>query len=519
MRLHCPVRAVLLCVGIVVLVASPVFAQMTLYVDDDAPTDPGPGDPLVSDPLEDGSPGHPFDAIQEGINASATGDIVLILPGTYTGIGNRDLDLTGKAVTIEGRDGAASTVIDAEQQGRGFYFHSGETQDTVIRGLTIQNGSDDGIYCYGTRQATDPRIIDCVITDCARDGAYVFTLAVGCNSEWARPRFERCTFVGNGRSGVYVRGKGVDACSGSTSGYSKVTLANCVVTCNSTDGVVLEANDGDWATHGTARAEITNGIIAANGAHGVSIFGDSFCTLILTNVAIVSNTQAGVNASSPPEQKTVNVTNSIVAMNDRGIAIEPGVAFNLQYNDVWGNTTGDYIGLTDPTGSDGNIDTDPRFVRNPDPGEGGWDGLDDDHGDLHLTAGSPCIDAGDSAAVPTDVADLDGDGDTSERTPLDLGGDPRFTDDPNTVDTGVADPPDYPAVVDMGPYEDQPDCNGNSIPDDQDIANCDPNDPACADCNNNGIPDECDIADCDPNDSACQDCNDNGIPRRVRHSR
>lgn len=50
-------------------------------MDDDAPNDPGPGDPGVSDPDEDGSPQHPFDAIQEGINAAADAGFVLVLDG------------------------------------------------------------------------------------------------------------------------------------------------------------------------------------------------------------------------------------------------------------------------------------------------------------------------------------------------------------------------------------------------------------------------------------------------------
>ena len=62
-------------------------------------------------------------------------------------------------------------------------------------------------------------------------------------------------------------------------------------------------------------------------------------------------------------------------------------------------------------------------------------GTEDD--DLRLAYGSPCIDAADNTAVLADVADLDGDGDTAERTPLDLGGNPRFVDDPDTDDTGM----------------------------------------------------------------------------------
>jgi glucose/arabinose dehydrogenase len=59
------------------------------------------------------------------------------------------------------------------------------------------------------------------------------------------------------------------------------------------------------------------------------------------------------------------------------------------------------------------------------------------------------------------------------------------------------------------------DCNGNNIPDDQDIA-----DGTSDDCNENGIPDECEpdcnengIADeCDIADGTSQDTNNNGIP-------
>ena len=38
-----------------------------LYVDDNATNDPGPGDPNISDPNENGSVEHPFDSIQKAI--------------------------------------------------------------------------------------------------------------------------------------------------------------------------------------------------------------------------------------------------------------------------------------------------------------------------------------------------------------------------------------------------------------------------------------------------------------------
>jgi hypothetical protein len=56
--------------------------------------------------------------------------------------------------------------------------------------------------------------------------------------------------------------------------------------------------------------------------------------------------------------------------------------------------------------------------------------------DYHLTAASPCIDAGDNTAVP-------------EGIDTDLDGNPRFLDVPETADTGNGTLP----IVDMGAYE------------------------------------------------------------------
>ena len=90
---------------------------------------------------------------------------------------------------------------------------------------------------------------------------------------------------------------------------------------------------------------------------------------------------------------------------------------------------------------EGNIDMDPLFL---DPnGPDGLIGTPDD--DLRFGRQSPCFDGGDDGVLPLDSADLDGDGDTSERTPLDLAGNPRS----------------YGDWVDMGAYEYTP---GDAFP-------------------------------------------------------
>src|SRR5262249_49122388 len=77
----------------------------------------------------------------------------------------------------------------------------------------------------------------------------------------------------------------------------------------------------------------------------------------------------------------------------------------------------------------GNIDVDPSFVRTPSWGDDGeWGTEDDDYGDLHLTLGSPCIDAGNSESHSANCEhDLDDacrawDGNADDVAQVDMGG-------------------------------------------------------------------------------------------------
>ncbi|MCI0652637.1 MAG: hypothetical protein L0Z55_12230 [Planctomycetes bacterium] len=81
-----------------------------------------------------------------------------------------------------------------------------------------------------------------------------------------------------------------------------------------------------------------------------------------------------------PAEFIVEIRNSILWDNDGPLFDLPDGELTVEYSDVEGS----YAGT-------GNIDLDPLFV-------------DLEQGDLHLTAESPCIDAGD----PEDPPDLDG---------------------------------------------------------------------------------------------------------------
>jgi len=134
----------------------------TIYVDDNAPADPGPGDQANSDPNENGTSEHPFDTIREAIDVAVDGLSVLVRPGMY----GENIDLKGRNIRITGLDpehpGAAYPVIRGCGKGPVVTFAQGEGPDCLLEGFEITGGHGDSagaIYCRGS----SPAIMHCLV--------------------------------------------------------------------------------------------------------------------------------------------------------------------------------------------------------------------------------------------------------------------------------------------------------------------------------------------------------------------
>jgi hypothetical protein len=80
--------------------------------------------------------------IQDGINAAANGDTVLVAPGTY----KENINFSGKAILVASSGGPKVTIIDGGGLGSVVTFSTGEMNSSVLRGFTIQNGNSSGVY-------------------------------------------------------------------------------------------------------------------------------------------------------------------------------------------------------------------------------------------------------------------------------------------------------------------------------------------------------------------------------------
>ncbi|MCA9755511.1 MAG: right-handed parallel beta-helix repeat-containing protein [Candidatus Eisenbacteria bacterium] len=189
--------------------------------------------------LADGSGAYP--TIQSAVDAAASGSIVELANGVFTGVGNRGVQFGGKAITVRSASGVPdSCVVDAEGLDRGFYFRDGETQASVLEGISIRNGAvtgggrGGGIACV---LGSSPTIRNVAIRGCtseAEGGAFY--------ASSGSPLLEECLVSGNAATegaGVFIEGTASAYLVGCTVSGNSATLSGGGVRAGGV-GAVLE---------------------------------------------------------------------------------------------------------------------------------------------------------------------------------------------------------------------------------------------------------------------------------------
>ncbi len=332
-----------------------------------------------------------YASIAEAIVAAGDGDEIVVCPGTY----NESIDLMGKAITLRSAHGPEVTTI-VGTGGSVVRCVSGEGPDTVLRGFTITGGNiGSGSYHGGMHNdGSSPTVIDCIFEgNAGGDGGGM------ANFNGASPYVANCIF----RSNTASDGGGME---------NQVNCNPIVVGCLFYDN---HANVG------------------ANPDGGAVRNVDSTPTFI--NCTFFGNTALRAGGGVACFRSTVDFANCVFWGNVDGSGAGESAQIWSDGNSTITVTYSCIEGLSIYAGL-GNIGDDPMLVV---PGgslglPGTWAG-----NAYRLWVDSPCIDAGDTTAVPPDLF-------------VDLAGNGRRLNWPGTADTGIA-AGIVPVTVDMGAYE------------------------------------------------------------------
>jgi len=273
--------------------------------------------------------------------------------------------------------------------------------------------------------------------NCAEDGGAI------CNFyDDARPTIINCTFSGN----CGAEGGGIWSYCG------QPTIINCIFSGNSASQFYgYDAEGGAISSHDSDLTIVVNCIFSGNSSEddGGAIYNLQ-SEFIIANCIFSGNTAKDGGGIDSGDDIITNCTFWGNAAGDRGGAIY-GSSYTIIANcilwgdeaqngpEIYGSPTVSYCDIDQDgyAGSNGNIRQDPLLI-------------DPANGDFHLQPGSPCIDAGDNTAVPSDITDLDGDGNTTEPIPFDFEVDSRIIN--GTVDMGADEYSGYEFVTKWGSY-------------------------------------------------------------------
>ncbi|MHC4335632.1 MAG: LamG-like jellyroll fold domain-containing protein, partial [Planctomycetota bacterium] len=329
--------------------------------------------------------------------------------------------------TVLSGDLAADDVGDFDDPSRdenSYHVVIGD-DDVLLDGFIVEAGYANGPYATGGGMCNvmcSPTVTNCTFRNNYAEGDGGAMLNFGGNTA---PKLTDCVFRGNGagRDGGAV-----------CNDHSSALIYNCFFIENGSSNIG-GAVFNHWHIF-AVDPEIINCVFYGNKAPGGGALYNYYTRTDIINCTFYNNEATLTNeygesvfdayGSFGPE-----FTNCIMwgDSNRKQICVYyPWSQPTVTYSDIKGGFAGTE-----------NINADPLFVDVSDPcgPDEIWGTYDDG---LHVKTGSPCKNSGDDSALPSDKADLDGDGDTTEDIPIDAAGADRIRG----------------GQVDMGAYETSP---------------------------------------------------------------
>lgn len=220
--------------------------------------------------------------IQDAVDASANGDMIVVTDGVYnvgarlTADGTTNRLVVTNAITIQSVDGPAATLVDGGQAGRCMYLGAGVS----LSGFTVTNGTavnGGGIYCGSSNTV----VTNCVLANnTANYGGGIYSGSLtNCTLSG-----NACGIAGGGAYGSILNGctltsNGGGSQSGGAGAFSCV-LTNCTLT----------GNTNIFASGGGARSStLVNCSLNGNSAVGAGRNGGAADSSTLINCTLSNN--------------------------------------------------------------------------------------------------------------------------------------------------------------------------------------------------------------------------------------
>lgn len=434
----------------IILPATANAAAATLYVDrgNVACSDTGPG-----------SVDQPFCTITRAATVALAGQTVEVAAGSYPeSPALRNSGTAGSPITLRPAPGAAVTVTGTPgvAGARGFAI-SGKTYITIT-GFTVTGTAGYGIYVFGSSNVsiTGNTVSGTGARVSGQTAAGIYlnsTTSSDVTGNVSRDNSDAGILVTNNSSGVRVAG---NTTFGNAQGYQRAapgidvrsgpnTIVNNVSYNNEDSGLQfytgahdnlvidnLSYNNGD---HGIDDLNSPNQVIVGNTVYrnvtaGINLEGTSTGGYLRNNISVDN----GIN--SPRTSSNIRVDSQSISGATADYNLVWLTGGSIQY--AWGSTS--YTSLAamqQATGQEAQgRQADPLWAA---PGSA----------DFRLAAGSPAIDAADSAATGQPATDAAGNPRVDDPGTPDTGAGPRTYDDRGALEfQGASQPPvDNPPVA------------------------------------------------------------------------
>jgi hypothetical protein len=327
-----------------------------------------------------------YATIQQAINDSNDGDMVIVAPGTY----QENINFLGKNIVVTSTDPndpevVAATIISPKLKTRGnvssigsaVTFENGESPEAVLAGFTITRG-------YGTSSTAIP------------EEPYLFWGA-GIYCLNSSPTIT-CNVITGNNGPIEMEGNDPEQLKIGYGGGIGCLESGAIINRNIIKDNSAYAGGGIMTYMGDPK--ICNNLIYGNSAiygGGIVFFGGH----LINNTIVRNDASLGggggiagnlfMSCEQGVEQIFILNNNICNAKSGGGVFLDEGCSdFVFAFNNIWGNLPGNYIGIdmnigqiiydgsADMTDLDGNISQNPCFREN-----------------YSIASYSPCFDAGD----------------------------------------------------------------------------------------------------------------------------